>query len=130
MLRRGLLLLALAAVSAGAQQRFTTQVLLVPAFAGPERGLSSRASDIVRSRIAGAFPRSELRVVSGGDLSDWLEKSGFDENAVLSEGELKDAARKFRVDERVTDRFACDSTGFRAAGPGRGARSADRSPDQ
>jgi tetratricopeptide (TPR) repeat protein len=111
MLRRGLLLLALAAVSAGAQQRFTTQVLLVPAFAGPERGLSSRASDIVRSRIAGAFPRSELRVVSGGDLSDWLEKSGFDENAVLSEGELEDAARKFRVDERVTG--AVSSSGGR-----------------
>jgi len=105
MLRRGLLLLALAVVPAGAQQqqpRFTTQVLLVPAFAGSERGVAGRASDIVRSRVAGAFPRAELRVVSGGDLSDWLVKSGFDENSVLSEGELKEAARKFRADERIT----------------------------
>ena len=102
MLRRGLLLLALTAGTAGAQQRFTTQVLLVPAFAGPDRGAAGRASDIIRSRVAAAFPRGELRVVSGGDLSDWLYKSGFEENIVLSEGELKEAARKFRADERVT----------------------------
>ena len=102
MLRRVVLLLALAALPAGAQQRFTTQVLLVPAFAGPERSLAGRASDIVRSRVAAAFPRSELRVVSAGDLDDWLRKSGFDENFVLSEGELKEAARKFRADERIT----------------------------
>src|SRR5678816_3372514 len=55
-----------------------------------------------RSRVAAAFPRAELRVVSGGDLNDWLLKSGFDDNAVLSEGELKEAARKFRADERIT----------------------------
>jgi len=104
MLRRGFfsLVLAFAAVRAGAQQRFTTQVLLVPAFAGPDRGVAARASDIVRGRVAAAFPRSELRVVSGGDLSDWLVKSGFDENAVLSDGELKEAAKKFRADERIT----------------------------
>src|SRR5690242_12021106 len=103
MFRRGLLILACAALPAGAQQqRFTTQVLLVPAFAGPERGLAGRANDIVRSRVAAGFPHAELRVVSGGDLDDWLRKSGFDENVVLSEGELKDAARKFRVDERIT----------------------------
>ena len=108
MLRRRLslpLLLAFVApplAPAGAQQRFVPQVLLVPVFAGPDRGLASKASDVVRGRIAAAFPRSELRVVSGGDLSDWLYKSGFEENIVLSEGELKEAARKFRADERVT----------------------------
>jgi tetratricopeptide (TPR) repeat protein len=102
--RRGLfpLVFALAATSAGAQQRFTTQVLLVPALAGPDRGPAGRASDIIRGRVASAFPRSELRVVSGGDLNDWLVKSGFEENVVLSEGELKDAAKKFRADERIT----------------------------
>ena len=104
MLRRGFvsLVLAFAAARAGAQQRFTTQVLLVPAFAGPDRGVASRASDIIRSRVGAAFPRSELRVVSGGDLSDWLVKSGFDENAVLSDGELREAAKTFRADERIT----------------------------
>jgi tetratricopeptide (TPR) repeat protein len=106
MLRRGLLLLALGAATSGAQQRFTTQVLLVPSFAGPDRGAAGRASDIIRSRVGGAFPRGELRVVSGGDLSDWLYKSGFEENVVLSEGELKEAARKFRADERVTGTVA------------------------
>jgi len=92
MLRRVIPFLGLAASAAGAQQRFTTQVLLVPAFAGSDRGQAARATDLVRSRVAGAFPRSELRVVSGGDLNDWLVKSGFDENSVLSEVELKEAA--------------------------------------
>src|SRR5262249_55022653 len=102
MLRRGFLFLALIAVQAGAQQRFATQVLLVPAFAGPDRGLASRAGAVVRSRVAAAFPPGELRVVCGGDLDDWLFKSGFEKNIVLSEGELKEAARKFRADERIT----------------------------
>src|SRR5437868_5999415 len=48
MLRRGLLLLALAVVPAGAQQqqpRFTTQVLLVPAFAGSDGATVSDAAE-------------------------------------------------------------------------------------
>jgi len=85
-----------------AQQRFTTQVMIVPAFHGADRGLAARASDIVRSRVAGAFQRSELRVVSGGDVDDWLRLSGFEETDVLSEGELKELAKKFRADERIT----------------------------
>jgi tetratricopeptide (TPR) repeat protein len=111
MLRRGFvsLILASAAINAGAQQRFTTQVLLMPALAGPDRGVASRASDIIRGRVAAAFPHNELRVVSGGDLNDWLVKSGFEENAVLSEGELKEAARKFRADERITGSAATSS---------------------
>jgi tetratricopeptide (TPR) repeat protein len=85
-----------------AQQRFTTQVMIVPAFRGTDRGLAAKASDIVRSRVAGAFQRSELRVISGGDVDDWLRLSGFDDAAVLSEGELKELAKKFRADERIT----------------------------
>src|SRR6185503_1517079 len=93
---------ALWPIEAGAQQKFTTQILIVPAFRGSDRGIAGKASDIVRSRIAGAFPRSELRVISGGDIDEWLRLSGFEENAVLSEGELKEMARKFRADERIT----------------------------
>jgi tetratricopeptide (TPR) repeat protein len=85
-----------------AQQKFTTQVLIVPAFRGTDRGIAGKASDIVRSRVGGAFKRDELRVISGGDIDDWLRLSGFEENAVLSEGELKEMARKFRADERIT----------------------------
>lgn len=97
-----LLSLLAASLAAQAPQRFTTQVMIVPAFRGADRGLAAKASDIVRSRVAGAFPRSELRVVSGGDLDDWLRLSGFDEAAVLSEGELREVAKKFRADERIT----------------------------
>ena len=97
-----LALLLGASAPVAAQQRFTTQVLIVPVFRGPDRGLAGKASDVIRGRLSSAFPRSELRVVSGGDIDDWLRLSGFDENAVLTEGELRELARKFRADERVT----------------------------
>lgn len=98
-----LLLLTLAAVvPLRAQQRFTTQILVVPAFRGANRGVASKASDVVRDRVADAFPHNELRVVSGGDVNNWLRLSGFDDDAVLSEGELSEVARKFRADERIT----------------------------
>ena len=57
------------------QPKFTTQVLIVPAFLGSDRGAASRGADIVRSRVAGAFPKNELRVVSGGDMDDWFRRS-------------------------------------------------------
>jgi tetratricopeptide (TPR) repeat protein len=101
-LRSTLFLLLFGAVGAHAQQRFTTQILVVPAFRGTERGLAARATDVVRGRVADAFPRSELRVVSAGDVDDWLRRSGFEENAVLSEVELRELAKKFRADERIT----------------------------
>ena len=101
-LRSILTLLTLVSVPAGAQQKFTTQIMIVPAFGGPDRGLASKASDIVRNRVAGAFPRSELRVISGGDIDEWLRLSGFEENAVLTSGELGEMAKKFRADERIT----------------------------
>lgn len=93
-----LALLTAASVPAAAQQRFTTQVLIVPAFRGSDRGMAGKVGDVIRGRVSGAFPRSELRVVSGGDIDDWLRLSGFDENAVLSEGELRELAKKFRAD--------------------------------
>jgi len=96
------LLVFAALATASGQQRFTTQTMVVPAFAGSDRGLASKATDIVRSRVAAAFPKSELRMISGGDVDDWLRRSGFEENVILSEGELKEMAKKFRADERVT----------------------------
>lgn len=95
-------LLLLLPAGAWAQQKFTTQVMIVPAFRGPDRGLAAKASDIVRGRVSGAFPRSELRVISGGEIDDWLRLSGFDEATVLSEIELRELAKKFRADERIT----------------------------
>ncbi|MEP6492906.1 MAG: hypothetical protein ABJF01_09535 [bacterium] len=102
LLRSTVVFLALSAATAGAQQKYTTQVMIVPAFRGPDRGLGGKAGDIVRGRVAAAFPRGELRVVSGGDMDDWLRRSGFDENMTLTEGELRELAKKFRADERIT----------------------------
>lgn len=90
------------AASAGAQQHFTTQVLVVPTFRGAERGLAARATDVVRGRVADVFPKRDLRVISAGDMDDWLRRSGFEENVVLTEVELRELARKFRADERIT----------------------------
>jgi tetratricopeptide (TPR) repeat protein len=97
-----LMLLVAAPVYAGAQQKFTTQIMIVPAFRGPDRGLASKGTDIVRNRVAGAFPKNELRVISGGDVNEWLHLSGFEDNALLNEGELSEIAKKFRADERIT----------------------------
>jgi len=100
------MLCILAVASAGAQQKYTTQIMIVPAFRSSDRGLGGKAGDIVRGRVAGAFPKAELRVVSGGDMDDWLRRSGFEENVVLSEGELKELAKKFRADERIVGTVA------------------------
>lgn len=102
----------LATMDAAAQQRFTTQVLVVPALRGPDRGVAGKVSDILRSRISAAFSRSELRVVSGGDLDDWLRLSGFEANVALTEVELRDLAKKFRADERITGTVSRSSAGF------------------
>lgn len=101
-LRSTLLCLLCAFAPLGAQQTFTTQIMVVPAFRGSDRGLGGKAADIIRDRVADAFPKRELRVVSGGDVDDWLRRSSFEENAQLSEGELKLLADQFRADERVT----------------------------
>ncbi len=76
--------------------------MVVPAFRGPDRRLGGKVADIVRDRVAGAFDKHELRVISGGDVDDWLRRSSFEENAQLSEGELKLLAEQFRADERIT----------------------------
>jgi tetratricopeptide (TPR) repeat protein len=84
------------------EPHYTQQVMIVPAFLGTDRGVAGRGADIVRSRVAAAFPKAELRVISSGDMDDWFRRSGFDENPALSEGELKEMARRFRADERIT----------------------------
>lgn len=89
-------------MSAGAQERFTTQVVIVPVFAGKERRLANTAGDIVRRRLAGAFPKAELRVVSEGDMEGWMRELGFERDDILNDAELRVMARYFRADERVT----------------------------
>lgn len=119
--RRQLAVILLACAPAGvsaqggtdgpAQPRFTTQVLIVPAFHGRDRHAAGRGADIIRSRMASAFSKAELRVISGGDMDDWFRRSGFDENPALSAGELKELAKKFRADEEVTGTIAVDADG-------------------
>ena len=114
--------------------------MIVPAFRSADRGLGGRAGDIVRGRVAGAFSKNELRVISNGDVDDWLRRSGFEENVALSEGELRELAKKFRADERIVGtvtrtqaRFASRRRwasfamlGFRNRSPARARRSTRR----
>lgn len=88
------------AATAEAQQKFTTQVLVLPVFRGPDRGMGGKVRDIIRGRISDAFPKSEVRLVAG-EVDNWLRLSGFEENAALSEAELKEMTKKFRADERI-----------------------------
>ncbi|HVX41263.1 MAG TPA: tetratricopeptide repeat protein [Gemmatimonadaceae bacterium] len=105
-LRSTILCLLCAVAPLRAQQTFTTQIMVVPAFHGPDRGLDGKTASIVRDRVADAFPKRELRVISGGDVDDWLRQSSYEENAQLSEGELKLLAEHFRADERITGTVA------------------------
>ena len=109
-MRRLLTLLAIPFVL-GAQESFTQQVLVVPVFEGADRPAAHHASDLVRNRIAAAFPRSELRVISGREVSNWLKLSGIDDNIILSEAELRELARKYRADERVTGVLRRETSG-------------------
>ena len=79
-----LILLCAAASRLPAQERFVTQVLLVPTFHGPDVGIAHRAGDLVRNRIADAFHGRELDVISAGQVASWLQKSGYDEDMVLA----------------------------------------------
>jgi tetratricopeptide (TPR) repeat protein len=116
LLRSTFVLSVLSAATLGAQQQYTTQVVVVPAFRAADRGAGGKASDVIRSRLSNAFKKNELRVVSGGDMDEWLRRSGFEENVVLSEGELRELAREFRADERITGAVSRVGTKVRVDG--------------
>jgi tetratricopeptide (TPR) repeat protein len=116
LLRTTLVLGVISAATLGAQQQYTTQVMVVPAFRAADRGTGGKASDVIRGRIAGAFKKNELRVISGGDIDEWLRRSGFEENIVLSDGELRELAREFRADERITGSVSRVGTRLRVDG--------------
>jgi tetratricopeptide (TPR) repeat protein len=108
-----LILFVVAAPSLSAQDKFVTQVLIVPTFQSEDMGRAHKAADIVRDRVNGAFSRDELRVVSAGDIADWLHRSGLDEDMPLTAGELLAVAREFRADEQITGEVVRTPGGFR-----------------
>jgi tetratricopeptide (TPR) repeat protein len=108
-----LLLIAFAPPSLPGQDKFVTQVLIVPTFQSEDMGRAHKAADIVRDRVKDAFQRDELRVVSAGDIADWLHRSGLDEDMPLTAGELLAVAREFRADEQITGEVIRTPNGFR-----------------
>ncbi|HEX3867662.1 MAG TPA: hypothetical protein VHV78_12955 [Gemmatimonadaceae bacterium] len=95
-----------------AQQSYTTQVMVVSAFGAPDRGIGGKAADVIRGRIGSAFEQNVLKVISGGDIDDWLRRSGFEENVELHEGELHELSTHFRADERITGTVARTANSF------------------
>ena len=96
-----------------AQDRFVTQVLLVPTFHGVDRGDAHKAGDIVRNRLGDAFHNKGVRVISAGEVENWLLKSGYDEDMVLLPVERQEIAHHFRADEEVFGTVAHDSGVYR-----------------
>ncbi len=96
-----------------AQDRFVTQILMVPTFHGPNRDAAHEAADIVRNRVADAFHNKGLRVISAGSVAHWLEQSGFNEDMGLMPSEREALARHFRADEEVFGAVAPVDSGYR-----------------
>jgi len=75
-----------------ALQPYTTQIMIVPVFRGRIVVLANKASDIIRSRVAGASRRMNCASISAGAFDEWLRRSGFEQNTALSDGELRELA--------------------------------------
>jgi predicted Zn-dependent protease len=101
-LATALLLAALAAPRADAQE-FTRQTLLVAPFhsVGPVR-VARQAAATVRSRLARTASRRELWVPGGDTLETLLVNSGFRRDTILDELGTFLLARSMRADEVVT----------------------------
>ncbi len=115
MLKRAALIAGLLMLAAPlrAQDKFVTQILMVPTFRGADRDAAHEAADIVRNRVADAFHNKGLRVVSAGSVENWLEKSGYNEDMPLLPAEREMVARHFRTDEEVVGTVTPADSGYR-----------------
>ncbi len=85
-----------------AQQEFTKQMLLIPDFEGPNRGLAKKAADVVRSQMARGSNKREVEIVDQGDVETMLEKSGFNTDSSVMPSVRKTLIQRFRADEYLT----------------------------
>jgi tetratricopeptide (TPR) repeat protein len=108
-----IVLCLLAATPLAAQEKFVTQILMVPTFHGPNRDAAHDAADIVRNRVADAFHNKGLQVISATSVANWLEKSGFNEDMTLLPDEQQAVARHFRADEEVLGSVVPVDSGYR-----------------
>ncbi|MDQ6830434.1 MAG: hypothetical protein M3081_16365, partial [Gemmatimonadota bacterium] len=95
-------LFCVSAKPVSAQQEFTKQVLLIPDFEGPNRGLARKAADVVRSQTERGSNKREVEIVDHGDVEQTLEKSGFNTDSMINPSVRRTLIQRFRADEYLT----------------------------
>ena len=111
-----------AALPAAAQKKtpeFTRQGLLITNFAprgSADFGFGRKAADEVRSRVSKLVNRREVDVISGGDISYQLERSGMPEDTILDDAMVRSLGRIVRADEYVAGTVERAPKGVRLTG--------------
>lgn len=109
-------------VPASAQKKtpeFTRQGLLIPNFAPRGRadfGFGRKAADEVRSRVSKLVNRREVDIISGGDISYQLERSGMPEDTILDDAMVRSLGRIMRADEYIEGSVERSPKSVRLAG--------------
>lgn len=97
--RLWLFALALPVLSAGAQQQFTRQLILIPPFEGEPR-LGNSAGDALRGRVQRFYNRRDAQVISEYEMMQVLERSGIVDESI-DPAHIRTLARHLRADEIV-----------------------------
>ncbi len=105
-----------------AQQKgmeFTQQGLLVANF-WPARDkdfkLGRKAADAVRDRVGKYLNKKEVDVISGYDIKQRLEISGYNPDTNLTAADLRSLGRRVRADEYIAGTIAKSGEGFTIGG--------------
>ena len=100
--------LAVATTTASAQKKapeFTRQGLLITNFVAKgtaDNGFGHKAADEVRSRVGKLVNKREVDVISGGDISYHLMKSGMPDDTLIDESSIRALGKILRADEYLT----------------------------
>ena len=92
---------------------FVRQTLLVTTFEAEDRELGRDVADELREAIDDLYSRDDLDVVDGGEIRRALVGSSYDPDTVLTPGDRRILARKFRADEYVAGRASRTKAGVR-----------------
>ncbi|HEX6057490.1 MAG TPA: tetratricopeptide repeat protein [Gemmatimonadaceae bacterium] len=95
-----------AAPAAAQDAEFVRQTLLVTTFEADDRRLGREVADELRDAVDDLHDRDELDVVDGNEIRRALVNSSYDPDTVLTPGDRRILARKFRADEYVVGRAA------------------------
>jgi tetratricopeptide (TPR) repeat protein len=91
----------LGAVAPGvAHAQFTQQIILVAPFEAKDRRLAESISEGIRGRLQKTYPRREVRIIRGGEISALLDRSSI-QAADIDTIVTRQIAKNLRADEIV-----------------------------